>query len=158
MANEENLKNGEKTQFRSGEEAAKNGRKGGIKSGIARRKKFASRKFMAEVLASQVMKTPEMERAMKKLGLDPNTDITVEEMGVLALIKKFMAGDSRVFDQVHEYLSEDPHSIMEEKKLKAQQQAVAAFTKNDGFMEAIGAVVGEVFEDGGDTPDTLDDE
>ena len=38
MANEQNLKNGAKTQFKSGEEAAKNGAKGGKASGKARRR------------------------------------------------------------------------------------------------------------------------
>jgi hypothetical protein len=39
MANEKNLKKGKDTRFRSGEEAAKNGKKGGIASGEARREK-----------------------------------------------------------------------------------------------------------------------
>lgn len=39
MANEENLKKGELTQYRSGEEAARNGKKGGQASGKARRQK-----------------------------------------------------------------------------------------------------------------------
>jgi hypothetical protein len=37
MANEQNLKKGKATQFRSGEEAVRNGREGGIASGKARR-------------------------------------------------------------------------------------------------------------------------
>lgn len=39
MANNENLRKGELTQFRSGEEAARNGQKGGKASGAARRQK-----------------------------------------------------------------------------------------------------------------------
>ena len=39
MANEENLKKGIATRFQSGEEAVKNGRKGGIASGVAKREK-----------------------------------------------------------------------------------------------------------------------
>lgn len=39
MANNENLKKGKATQFKSGEEAVKNGRKGGIASGEAKREK-----------------------------------------------------------------------------------------------------------------------
>ena len=37
--NDENLKKGKATQFKSGEEAVKNGRKGGQKSGESRRRK-----------------------------------------------------------------------------------------------------------------------
>lgn len=42
--NDENLKNGEATRFRSGEEAAKNGRKGGRASGAVRGFKAALKK------------------------------------------------------------------------------------------------------------------
>ena len=37
--NDENLKKGEATRFRSGEDAVRNGQKGGIASGKARRAK-----------------------------------------------------------------------------------------------------------------------
>ena len=43
MPNEENLKKGEPFRFRSGEEAAKAGQKGGIASGESRRRKKAMR-------------------------------------------------------------------------------------------------------------------
>lgn len=45
--NNENLKKGEATQFRSGEEAARNGRDGGRASGEARRQAALFRKFLA---------------------------------------------------------------------------------------------------------------
>lgn len=50
MANEQNLKNGAKTQFKSGEEAAKNGAKGGVNSGKARRRKADLKKMAQQVL------------------------------------------------------------------------------------------------------------
>ena len=161
MANENSLKaleeNRQATQFTSGAEAVAAGRKGGIKSGIARRKKFASRAFLKQMLACTITKTPEVERALKKIGADPEMEITVEEMGVLALLKKYMAGDTRVFDQIHEYLAEDPHTILEEKRMKSNEGIAKAIVNKDGFMEAMGAAVEEVFENGGDTPDALED-
>lgn len=48
--NEQNLIHGEATQFRSGEEAARNGQVGGIASGVARRKKKALRELLREEL------------------------------------------------------------------------------------------------------------
>lgn len=42
--NEKNLEKGKSTQFRSGEEAARNGRKGGIASGVSRNLKGAVKK------------------------------------------------------------------------------------------------------------------
>ena len=50
MANEQNLKNGAATQFKSGEEAAKSGAKGGINSGKARKRKADLRRMAQEVL------------------------------------------------------------------------------------------------------------
>lgn len=46
--NDENLKHGEATRFRSGEEAAKNGRKGGKASGAVRGFRAAFKKRMRE--------------------------------------------------------------------------------------------------------------
>lgn len=48
--NDENLKKGEPYRFKSGEEAAKNGRKGGIKSGESKREDKAAREMMQELL------------------------------------------------------------------------------------------------------------
>lgn len=53
MANEKNLKNGEKTRFKSGEEAARNGRKGGKASGKARREKADLRKAVQAALDNE---------------------------------------------------------------------------------------------------------
>lgn len=50
MANEQNLKNGVATQFKSGEEAAKSGAKGGKASGKARKRKADLRRMAQEVL------------------------------------------------------------------------------------------------------------
>jgi hypothetical protein len=50
MANEQNLKNGAATQFKSGEEAAKSGAKGGKASGKARKRKADLRRMAQEVL------------------------------------------------------------------------------------------------------------
>lgn len=161
MADNGNLKKGNpETQFRSGREAVENGRKGGRKSGAVRRQKFASRKFLKEVLALEAPITPELKRACKQYGIEipEGVSLTNEDLGVLALIKKYRSGDLRAYDMVHEYLAEDPHTIMEEKRLKAQQELTKAIVNKDGFMEAIGASAGEVFEDGGDTPDDLEDE
>lgn len=48
--NNENLKKGKATQFKSGEQAVKNGRKGGIASGKAKREKADLRRLMAMML------------------------------------------------------------------------------------------------------------
>lgn len=50
FVNDENLKKGKATQFKSGEEAARSGRKGGIASGKAKREKADMRKLLAMML------------------------------------------------------------------------------------------------------------
>ena len=156
--NDENLKKGEATRFRSGEEAAKAGRKGGIKSGIARREKFASRKFIKEVLAWEAEMTPDMKKALKRMGAPDDIRITNEQYGMLALIKKYKTADLRAIEMVHEMLEEDARTLYEEKRLKLEQQAVEHMQKSDGFLQALLGKAEEVFEDGGeDTPDDLED-
>ena len=158
MAKEDLLHGNPETQFKAGQEQVSIARRGGIASGVARRKKNASRKFLKEVLALEPKKTPDMIKTLEKLGADPDAPLTVEQVGVLALIKKFWAGDLRAYDMIHEYLGEDPHTMMEEKRLKMQQEAVGALKNSDGLVAALGGIVKEVFDDGGgDTPDSLED-
>lgn len=52
--NNENLKNGKAYEFKSGEEAARNGRKGGIASGVSKRKKKTFREMTRNVMMTRV--------------------------------------------------------------------------------------------------------
>lgn len=157
MANDENLLKGEATRFKSGEEAARNGRKGGIKSGITRRRKGASRKYLKELLAMTPCLNEKDMKLLEKMGVADVDGIDNEFMITLAMLNKAKEGDLRAYDMVHEYLAEDPHTMFEEKKLQVQKEAVAALKNSDGFLEAMKGTIEEVFEDGCDTPDTLED-
>lgn len=53
MANDENLKAGVATQFQSGEEAVRNGKKGGIASGKAKRERRLIREALAERMGEE---------------------------------------------------------------------------------------------------------
>lgn len=65
MANNENLKKGKATQFKSGEEAAMAGRKGGKASGESRRKNADLRKTMEKALnGTYKVKTKDGEQEM----------------------------------------------------------------------------------------------
>ena len=55
MANQRSIANGEKTRFGSGEEAAKQGRKGGTASGIARRQYAMFRESFKERMTQERM-------------------------------------------------------------------------------------------------------
>ena len=156
--NDENLKKGEATLFRSGEEAASAGRKGGIKSGVARRKKFASQKFLKQVLAWNGEPTPDIKKALKRMGGAEELQLTNEDIGMLALAKKFRSGDLKAIAMVLEMFGEDAYSQREEKRLKLEQRAVEHMQKSDGFIEALLGRTEEVFDDGADTPESLDED
>jgi hypothetical protein len=69
MANGENLKKGKRSQFKSGEEAAKNGRKGGVASGKSRRRKKAMKERLKEALDLSVV-NPNVKKMMQSVGMD----------------------------------------------------------------------------------------
>lgn len=70
MANEKNLEKGKATQFRSGEEAVKNGKKGGIASGEARREKSTLIGTIAQVIDVELNPDKVRQRVIN-LGYPP---------------------------------------------------------------------------------------
>ena len=103
MANEENLKKGKATRFKSGEEAATAGRKGGIKSGESKRAK----KNMKEI-AKQLMEAPvstsmkHIKSDLDRMGIE-KTDQTYQAAIVVRLINKAMAtGDTSTVRMIGE--------------------------------------------------------
>lgn len=158
--NDENLKKGEATRFTAGESAARNGRKGGIATAKKKRRKDTLRKNLKWMLALKPQTTDAMKKALVKLGYDPNEDFTLEDLITVGILQKALNKDLRAIEMIYEFLEEDPHTVLEEKRLKVEKEAVEALKNSDGFMEAMGNVVEEVFDDdseGGDTPDTLED-
>lgn len=78
------------TSEQSRTEAVKNGKKGGIKSGIARRKKRTMREI-AEMVATMELKDPKMLSALHAAGFqDP---ITNDDAAFFGLIRKAQTGD-----------------------------------------------------------------
>ena len=73
--------NAEATQFRSGEEAVENGRKGGIASGQAKREKKTIQKILAALCDSKCSDIPQFKKIAAKIGLDG--DKSVKELFTL---------------------------------------------------------------------------
>ena len=144
-------KHRQKTQF-AGSRAVEMASRGGKACAVAKRKKNASRIFLKELLTYNVKLSTSEKATLIAMGGDPDAPITLEQAMVIA-----MANKARKGDMVHEYLAEDPHTQLEEKRIEAQTKAIASIRNSDGFMEAMGATIGEVFEDGSDTPDALED-
>lgn len=67
--NDENLKNGEATQFKSGEEAAKNGRKGGIASGESKRRNRTLRE-LAQIISEKKVNMPMPDGSTEEMTYD----------------------------------------------------------------------------------------
>lgn len=98
MPNEENLKNGLATQFKSGDEAVENGRKGGIASGEAKRR----RKTLKEELLLML------------------EDETIQQSITAALIREATEGNSAgsvrgAFETIRDTIGEKPTEKVEMK-------------------------------------------
>lgn len=96
MANDQNLNNRAATQFRSGEEAARNGRKGGIASGYSRRQKKALSDYVKIIAES-----PASSTAKKKLAKMGIADEDANNMAVVAtsLYKKAADGNIQAIEK-----------------------------------------------------------
>ena len=82
--------NAEATQFRSGEEAVENGRKGGIASGQARREKKTIQKILTDYLDNDVNSVKSLEKIAKTVGIDGDKSIKelVTAVCILNTLKK----------------------------------------------------------------------
>lgn len=90
---------------RSPEEVKEMQRKGGINSGIARRKKKSMRESMAALLEAQV--TPNVVNNLKKRGYKGEAPETYNDaLNVSMLIQAMMKGDVRAYVAVMELMGE----------------------------------------------------
>lgn len=106
MANEQNLEKGAATRFKSGEEAVENGRKGGIASGEAKRR----RKTLKEEL----------------LLMLENED--VQRSVAAALINEAIEGNNagsvaRAFETIRDTIGEKPIDRVEQINVDAEYKA-----------------------------------
>lgn len=104
MPNEKNLEKGKATQFRSGEEAARNGKNGGIASGIARRRR-KSFKEAVELYLSMPPSDQERVTMLAEMGI-PNEDIDNRMVIVIGLAQAAASGDHRAANTLRDFLEE----------------------------------------------------
>lgn len=136
MANEENLRNGESTQYRSGEEAARNGKKGGQASGKSRRRKKLL-KDTVNMLLALPLKDGKLDKLTDMQTIN-GKNITVEEAMVLKQIQKALKGDLRAFESLVD-LSGSHNSKVEE----AQKPGT-----DNTFINALNGKAAEAWNDG----------
>ena len=105
MANEKNLKPFESDQSR--DEAVRNGKKGGIKSGEARRRKVDLKKVITDMLNSKVCKYPALQQIAENYGIKEG--VTVKELVTLgAMFKAAADGSANDLLKIMELIGETP--------------------------------------------------
>lgn len=118
MANANNLKNGEATQFRAGEEQAEIARLGGIASGKARREKQRTQQILSDMLSIKNKDLAVFQKLASKLGLDGDTSIH-EVFTMVCLLNAVKKGDLSDLWQLQKLLGEQT----EVADTEAQKQA-----------------------------------
>ena len=106
MANENNLKNGEATQFRTGEEQVEIARQGGIASGQARREKKTIQKILADLLDSEIKDSPQFAKLASKMGVE--SDKSVKDIfTMVCLLNSVKSGNLGDLERLSKLLGED---------------------------------------------------
>ena len=92
---------------RSKDEARENGRKGGIASGTARRKKKAAKQIICDLLQQR-----------NDFTENPTGQDTVMESMIASLISEALDGNVKAFEVVMKYAGEDPEEQRKEEKMQ----------------------------------------
>lgn len=110
--------NAEATQFRSGEQAVENGRKGGVNSGIARREKKTVQKILTDLLDSDIKDSPQFAKLASKIGVDSDKSIK-DIFTMVCLLNAVKKGDLQDLERLTKLLGEQT----EIADTEAQKQA-----------------------------------
>ena len=111
MANEQNLIPKDSNQSR--EEAKKNGQKGGIASGKARRERKAMKETLETLLSMPLKNGQEADlEEIQSLASTKGKNITVQEAIMLAQIQKAMKGDTKAAEYVRDTIGQKPDNKM----------------------------------------------
>ncbi|WP_155962149.1 stress-induced protein [Streptococcus ruminantium] len=110
MANESNLIPANK---RSQSEARENGKKGGIASGKARRKKADLRRAFETILQADVA-SDGVRRHLEGLGFEATNEMAL----AMVMMQKAMKGDVRAFEQISKLTSIDTKDALDRKEQK----------------------------------------
>ena len=98
--------NAEATQFRSGEEAVENGRKGGIASGQARREKKTIQKILADLLDGEIKDSPQFAKLASKMGIESDKSIK-DIFTMVCLLNSVKSGNLGDLERLSKLLGED---------------------------------------------------
>lgn len=111
-------------------EARENGKKGGIASGEARRRKKSMKESFEALFAMQAC--DKYKSAFKRQGMDIPEDFTNEQALVLSMTAKAIAGDARMAALVLDVMGEKASDVLKRKELELKEKQ-AMDTKNDAL-------------------------
>lgn len=144
MANEENLKNGQQYQFRSGEQAAEAGRKGGIASGKARREKRSMREAAKMFMDMPIKGYPELTTKLKAMGIKEE-DLTFQMAVISSMMAKAMQGNTKAAAFLRDTAGENPALELRREELEYKKQQDEAARNNEESKSTLADVIEEAY-------------
>lgn len=116
MAGADNLiPNSERTP----EELREMTRKGGIASGVARRKKANLRKAFETILQAEVA-SPNVKKQLEELGFDSTNEMAL----AMVMMQKAMKGNVRAFEQISRLTAIDTKDSLDKREQKERIEAL----------------------------------
>lgn len=140
MANEQNLI---PANQRSKSEARKNGSKGGVASGVARRKKANLKKAFETILQAEVA-SPNVKKQLEELGFDSTNEMAL----AMVMMQKAMKGNVRAFEQISKLTTTDAKDSLDRKEQrerikrieldnKKREQELSGSKSDTSLMESL---------------------
>lgn len=111
-------------------EARENGRKGGVASGEARRRKRDMRESFEALFAMQA--SDKYKNAFRKQGMEVPDNVTNEQILALSMTAKAIAGDARMASLILDVLGEKQSDVLKRKELEFKERQ-AMDTRNDAL-------------------------
>lgn len=105
---------------RTKDEARENARKGGIKSGEARRRKRDMRQCFESMFKTAA--PDKIKKGIEKQGLDIPDDLNLYEALTYSMYMKAMSGDSRMVSLIMDVMGEKNSDRLKEKELKMREK------------------------------------
>lgn len=123
MAGADNLK------VPTSEEARKYGKKGGVASGKARRKKANLRKAFETILQAEVA-SPNVKKQLEELGFDSTNEMAL----AMVMMQKAMKGNVRAFEQISKLTTTDVKDSLDKKEQKERIKSIELKNKREEKM------------------------
>lgn len=126
MANEQNLKPANKRTKSEHREIAK---KGGVASGVARRKKANLKKAFETILQAEVA-SPNVKKQLEELGFDSTNEMAL----AMVMMQKAMKGNVRAFEQISKLTTTDAKDSLDKKEQKERIKSLQIKNKREEKM------------------------